>query len=101
MTLTHQPHDKFFKASLKERQIAVDFLKAYLPAEIYQRLDLNTLQLIDKSLSMPALKEMHSDIVYQCQLDGQAGYIPIVFSSSTFPPHLSRWRFICCKAVLG
>src|SRR5260364_446349 len=62
MSISHQPHDKYFKASLKERQIAVDFV------------------------------EIHSDIVYRCQFDGKDGYIPILFlleAFSTAPTHIA------------
>ncbi|WP_143549462.1 Rpn family recombination-promoting nuclease/putative transposase, partial [Rickettsiella grylli] len=47
-TTIHHPHDKFFKRNLKEKKIAIDFLKAYLPQEIYKVIDINTLQLTEK-----------------------------------------------------
>src|SRR5260363_1145 len=86
MAISHQPHDKYFKASLKERQIAVDFLKSHLQPGLYQCLDLSTLHLTDKSLGMPELREMHCDIVYKCTIDGKDGYIPIIFQLE----HLAR-----------
>src|SRR5260363_339450 len=92
MSISHQPHDKYFKASLKERQIAVDFLKSHLQPDLYQRLDLSTLHLTDKSLHTPDFVEIHSDIVYRCQFDGQDGYIPILFppgAFSTAPTHFA------------
>ena len=76
---SHQPHDKFFKVSVKEKAIVESFLKAHLPATTYQRLDLTTLALTEKSLSLPGLQEMHCDLVYSCQIDGHAGYVPILF----------------------
>ncbi len=90
MALLHQPHDRLFKDSLKEKPIAVDFFKAHLPPQIFKRLDLSTLQLTDKSLLTPELKEIHSDIIYRCQFDGKEGYIPILFlfeHLSTAPEH--------------
>lgn len=71
----HQPHDRFFKCSLTEKKIAIDFLKTYLPTEIYKRIDLATLELTDKSFILPKLREIHSDIIYRCQLDGKASYV--------------------------
>src|SRR5260364_132605 len=79
MAISHPPHDKYFKASLKERQIVVDFLKSHLQPGLYQCLDLSTLHLTDKSLGMPELREMHCDIVYKGTIDGKDGYIPIIF----------------------
>jgi predicted transposase/invertase (TIGR01784 family) len=79
MSLIHQPHDRFFKASLKERPIALDFFKAHLPLALYQKLELKSLQLIDKSFVSPQLREVCSDIVYACPIEGKAGYLPILF----------------------
>src|SRR5260363_7904 len=90
MSISHQPHDKYFKASLKERQIAVDFLKSHLQPGLYQRLDLSTLHLTDKSLGMSELREMHCDIVYKCTIDGKDGYIPSFFNWNTLPARPSH-----------
>jgi predicted transposase/invertase (TIGR01784 family) len=79
MRLAYQEHDKFFKQSLKERQIALDFFRAHLPDVIYQKLDLNTLQAIDKSYLTPEGQEIQSDIIFTCQLAGNPAYIPILF----------------------
>src|SRR5260364_5867 len=94
MSISHQPHDKYFKASLKERQIAVDFLKSHLQPGLYQRLDLSTLHLTDKSLGMSELREMHCDIVYKCTIDGKDGYIPIIFQLehlASAPKHMALY----------
>ena len=40
----HQIHDKFFKNSLKEKKIAVDFLKTYLSPNIFAKIDITSLQ---------------------------------------------------------
>ncbi len=92
MSLLHQPHDLLFKDSLKEKPIAVAFLKAHLPAELYQKLNFNTLQLTDKSLLTPEMQEIHCDVVYRCHIDGKDGYLPILFlleHFSTAPRHIA------------
>ncbi len=92
MSIISQPHDKFFKGSLKEKQVALDFLKAHLPADIHQQLDLSTLRAIDKSYVSAELREVHSDIVYACQINGEAGYIPILMlleHQSTADKHMA------------
>ncbi|UUM20751.1 Rpn family recombination-promoting nuclease/putative transposase [Mycoavidus sp. SF9855] len=92
MSIISHPHDKFFKGSLKEKQIALDFLKAHLPADIYQQLDLSTLRAIDKSYVSAELREVHSDMVYACQINGKAGYIPILLlleHQSTASKHMA------------
>src|SRR5260363_37884 len=99
MSISHQPHDKYFKASLKERQIAVDFLKSHLQPGLYQRLDLSTLHLTDKSLGMSELREMHCDIVYKCTIDGKDGISPSFFNWNTLPARPSTWPCMFCKAA--
>ncbi|WP_081441723.1 Rpn family recombination-promoting nuclease/putative transposase [Rickettsiella grylli] len=53
------------------KKIAIDFLKVYLPQEIYKVIDINTLQLTEKSFIVPELKEIHSDIIYKCEINGE------------------------------
>jgi predicted transposase/invertase (TIGR01784 family) len=79
MSMIHQPHDRFFKASLKEKAIAIDFFKAHLPADLYQQLEVSTLQAIDKSYVSQDLKEIQSDMVFSCKISGKLGYLPILF----------------------
>lgn len=74
MTITiHQPFDKLFKVSLSEKKVAISYLKAHLPAEIFKRINIDTLELTDKSFILPKFREIHSDIVYRCQFDNQDG----------------------------
>ncbi len=96
MALIHQPFDKLFKQSLKERQVALDFFKAHLPAELHNRIDWKSLTALDKSYLTPALQATHSDIVFSCQIDGKTGYIPLLFLAehfSTAPEHIA-FRFL-------
>jgi hypothetical protein len=46
----HSPHDTFVKASLKNLAIARDFIRAFVPEQIYSAIDINTLALADKEL---------------------------------------------------
>lgn len=78
MSIISHPHDKFFKGSLKEKPVALDFLKAHLPTDVYQRIDFNILHAIDKSYVTAELREVHSDMVYACQINGKAGYVPLL-----------------------
>lgn len=60
-----QSHDKLFKVSLTEKPVAIDYLKSHVPVEIYKRININTLELTDKSFILPKFREIHSDIVYR------------------------------------
>jgi predicted transposase/invertase (TIGR01784 family) len=78
-----QSHDKLFKVSLTEKQVAIDYLKSHLPVEIYERININTLELTDKSFILPKFREIHSDIVYRCQFDGKDGYIFFILEAES------------------
>jgi predicted transposase/invertase (TIGR01784 family) len=74
--IIHQRHDKLVKRSFDEKNIAIDFLKAHLLPDVYRRIDINTLELTDKSFVLPEFREIHSDVVYRCQFDQkELGYI--------------------------
>jgi predicted transposase/invertase (TIGR01784 family) len=92
MSIIHQPHDKFATISLKQIAIAKDFFKVHLPAEVYQQLDLTSLQSIDKTYISPELQSLQGDIIYRCQINGKEGYIPILLlieHQSTAAEHMA------------
>jgi predicted transposase/invertase (TIGR01784 family) len=91
----HQPHDKFFKRNLKEKKVAIDFLKAYLSKEIYTCINIDTLQLTEKSFIVPELQEIHSDIIYQCKINQKSGYLFfLVEHESTAKDELMAFRLL-------
>ncbi len=92
MAQIHQIHDKFFKRSLKEKRIAVDFLGAHLPPTLFQRLDIKTLSLTDKSLVLPKLREVHCDVIYQCKIGHQDSYIFFLLEHQSNVPELMAFR---------
>ncbi len=92
MARIHQIHDKFVKRSLQEKRIAMAFLQAHLPAAIYQILNMETLTLTNKSLVPPGLREIHCDIVYQCQIDRDDGFIIFLIEHQSSTPELMAFR---------
>lgn len=45
MTIIHTPHDKFFKTSMSNLELARDFFQHHLPDTIKKKLNFNTLEL--------------------------------------------------------
>ena len=94
-TNVHPIHDRFFKRSLKEKKIAISFLKSYLPTAIYQCIDINTLQLTEKSFVAPELREIHSDIIYKCHINEKSGYLFFLIEhESTAKDELMAFRLL-------
>ncbi len=77
--LLHHPHDSYFKKTFGKKEIATDFLKNYLPKEMLEIINLDTLtnqkgEYIDKKL-----KNDFSDLLYQVEINGKKGFIYILF----------------------
>ena len=58
MTSIENPHDKYFKKSMSNINVATEFFQSHLPAEMLKMVDLATLEqqkesLIDTNLSNP------------------------------------------------
>jgi hypothetical protein len=64
------PHDGFFKRLFGNLEVAADFLRNYLPAEILSRLDLGTLELEKESFIAPELRESFSDLLFSVKASG-------------------------------
>ncbi|MCB1158575.1 MAG: Rpn family recombination-promoting nuclease/putative transposase [Leptospiraceae bacterium] len=73
-------HDKLFKATMSDRENALDFFRSYLPAELLENLDLNSLNLEKGSFIDDSLKEGFSDTLYRVGLkSGEEAYLYILF----------------------
>lgn len=62
----NNPHDKFFKSIFSQKEEAKEFLVKTTPAEIVEKLNLDTLQLDTTDYIDSELKEFFADIVYNC-----------------------------------
>lgn len=62
--LTNTPHDKNFKLSLSNKEVAKDFLCTHLPKSILKTIKLSTLKICPDSYITPELEENYSDVIY-------------------------------------
>jgi predicted transposase/invertase (TIGR01784 family) len=67
MTKIYNPHDKLFKQSLNNLEIAKEFLKIHLPKEIFKFIKSNTLSICPNSYITPELEETSSDVLYKAK----------------------------------
>ena len=93
-TTIHQPHDGFFKHSLSSVTVAKDFLQAHLSPSITQRIQWDTLKMTNRSYVNQKLAQLHSDVVYTCQLDKKSAYIYLLIEQQTKPDPLLPFRFL-------
>jgi predicted transposase/invertase (TIGR01784 family) len=62
-------HDKFVKERLQEKQNAIDFLKLSLPKDVLDLIDLDTIVPSKSTFVTDELKELFTDIIYNCKLN--------------------------------
>ena len=79
MSLIHKPHDKFFKETLSDLQTAQDFLQNYLPRELLEFMDLETIALQKDSFIEKELEETFSDLLFQTKINHKDGYLYLLF----------------------
>jgi predicted transposase/invertase (TIGR01784 family) len=79
------PHDKFFRQIWSDKENAVDFLKNYLPSNLLQKINLDTLSIEKDSFVDKNLKESFSDLLYKVQFDQHEGFIYVLFEHKSHP----------------
>ncbi len=60
MGIINKPHDKFFKETLSDLETTKDFMKNYLPAELLQLIDLESISPQKDSFIEKELEEAFS-----------------------------------------
>jgi recombination-promoting nuclease RpnB len=73
-----RPHDKFFRAAMGHKSVAIDFFKGNLPIKIQQSLNMNSLALIQQSYIDNKLQETISDLVFSCELADKPAYLTLL-----------------------
>ncbi len=80
-------HDKFFKSILSKTDVAKDFFKTFLPKDVLNVIDLNTLKFTKNSYIPSKLKETFADLVFECKLKNSehSALISILLEHKSYP----------------
>ncbi|WJY26389.1 Rpn family recombination-promoting nuclease/putative transposase [Sporosarcina trichiuri] len=78
------PHDKFFKEILGNVTVAKDFLHHYLPQNIMQVIDVNTLEPHKDSFINEDLQESFSDLLFKVDINQKEGFIYFLFEHKSY-----------------
>lgn len=70
-------HDTFLRSIMGNQQIALDYFRACLPANVLEKLDLSTLRQLPDTYVSKELQKSISDIVYTCKRAGGVGEVKI------------------------
>lgn len=78
------PHDKFFKETFSNIEVAKDFIINYLPENIVKIIDLDTLELQKDSFINEQLQEVFSDMLFKVSINNNDGYIYFLFEHKSY-----------------
>lgn len=92
-SIIENPHDKFFKETLGNIEVAKSFLHHYLPSEITKMVDRDTLYPEKDSFIDEELKERFSDLLFSANISGRAGYTYFLFEHKSYPDKQSPFNF--------
>lgn len=65
------PHDRFFKSVLSEKDSVIQLIKSYVPKEICEHLDFESLEAVPISFIDNELNQRESDVIYQANFRGR------------------------------
>ena len=78
------PHDKLFKATFANIEVAKDFLNNYLPQNIMNIVDIDTLEPQKDSFINKELKEEFSDLLFSVNINQNEGYLYFLFEHKSY-----------------
>jgi predicted transposase/invertase (TIGR01784 family) len=94
METIHNPHDKLFHEIYSRKEEAQSFLEHYLPNEVLQHIEFDSLEICKDSFVDEDLKEFFSDILYTVNLQGQPGYIYVLFEHKSYEDRLIHLQLL-------
>ncbi len=79
MEIINNPHDKYFKQALGDRDTARDFLTNYIPQDLLSVIDLESLVIQKESFIEKELQAHFSDIIYNVRIKEREAYLYLLF----------------------
>ena len=89
------PHDRFFKQVMSNPQMARDFVRNYLPADVVEHMDLASLALSTESFIDTALQAHHTDLLFTLKLhNGDDGLVYLLFEHKSYADRLVAFQLL-------
>jgi predicted transposase/invertase (TIGR01784 family) len=94
MTKILNPHDKFFRGSMKDIRIAREFFDFHLPEKFRGMVDLSSLKLCNGSFVDARHCQRFTDILYSVLLQEQQAYLFLLVEHQSTPDELMAFRLL-------
>jgi predicted transposase/invertase (TIGR01784 family) len=69
------PHDRFFRGIMQQQPVAIEFFQAFLPKDVLQHIDLDSIKATSSSFVEPELSEQVNDLLFECQFKQDEGSV--------------------------
>ena len=100
MSSITKPFDLLFKHTMGSDVALKDFLRAHLPKSLKGRIDLESIHPTKQSYVSAELRELHSDLVCTCKIDGKEALLYLIIEHQSKEVWIMPLRFIKYKATL-
>lgn len=84
----NQPHDKYFKSTFGEVDFAKDFLENYLPKELTDLIEVDTIEAQPTTYITKELREQFTDLLFRVNIDNKEGYVYFLFEHKSYPDRM-------------
>lgn len=87
-------HDQFFRTAMADQRVARDFLMAWLPNDLCQRIDFGQLEIQPRSQINDVRKESAVDVLFKTIIEGHDAYIYLLLEHQSTPDELMPFRML-------
>ena len=87
-------HDQFFRTAMADKRVARDFLMAWLPGELCQRMDFGQLEMQPRSHINDVRQESAVDVLFKTMIEGHEAYIYLLLEHQSTPDSLMPFRML-------
>lgn len=87
-------HDQFFRTAMADKRVARDFLMAWLPGELCQRMDFAQLEIQPRSHINDVRQESAVDVLFKTMIEGHEAYIYLLLEHQSTPDPLMPFRML-------
>ena len=88
------PHDSLVKRVFSVRENAIGELRSVLPPEVLEHLDLDRLEVQERTFVDVDLVQRHSDQLYSVPIDGELGFVYVLFEHQSSDDALMAFRLL-------
>ena len=84
-----RPHDSFFKKLMSDPEAVRDFLKGFLPKSVSEKIDYESIKVIDTEKINRKYRRFYLDLSVGCRFSDNESEIYIVFEHKSYPDKLT------------